>query len=150
MRRVGLRILGVVLVVCSTMSVLHSCGSKAGGKTTAASTTISLDNAQCVDLADTLRVDTIDFGRVRTGDVVSRIFALGNNSEGPVVVVSTDTACGCLELTYSKEPIKAGEKSSATMTFYSSGYNYFYPRTFYINTTLSRQPKKIVVVADME
>lgn len=149
MRYVSLRIIGVALFVGATMGMLLSCGSKSGGKTTASSQT-SLDGAQCIDLADSLKVDTIDFGRVRTGDVVSRIFALGNSSEGPVVVVSTNTSCGCLELTYPKEPIKSGEKAEATMKFISSGYNYFYPRTFYINTTLSRQPKTIVVVADME
>lgn len=111
---------------------------------------ISLDAAQCVDLADTLRVDTIDFGRVRKGDVVSRTFALGNSSEAPIVVVGTETACGCLELSYPKNPVMAGTRAEATMKFNSSGYNYFLPRSSYIKTTYSRTPRLIVVTADME
>lgn len=147
-RNKGVRFLSVALFVGATLSMFMACGSKTKDKAT--NTGSLLDKAQCVDLADTLSVDTISFGRVRTGDVVSRTFALSNSSESPVVVISTNTACGCLELTYPKEPVKSGERAEATMKFISSGYNYFYPRTFYINTTVSRLPKKIVVTADME
>lgn len=143
------RILQRVLLMGVFSVMLCACGQKSGG-VTHSEIESSLEDVQCVDLTDTLRVDTVNFGRVRMGDVVSRTFALGNGSEGPVVVISTETACGCLELTYPKQPIASGEKAAATMTFYSSGYNYFYPRAFYIKTSASRTPRKIVVTADME
>ena len=99
---------------------------------------------------DTLRTDTLNFGKVRAGEVVERTFFLSNTSEAPVLIVTTDTSCGCLEMEYPREPIVAGGSVNAKMTFYSSGYNYFPPRAFYIVTTLSHTPKKLVVVADME
>jgi hypothetical protein len=136
-------LLGALLAV-----FMCSCGQR-GSKVHESSPAL-LDAAQCVDLADTLRVDTIDFGRVRRGDVVSRTFALGNSSEGPIVVVGTETACGCLELSYPKSPVVAGTRAEATMRFNSSGYNYFPPRSFYIKTTYSSHPRLIVVTADVE
>ena len=87
---------------------------------------------------------------IAAGEVVERSFALVNEGEAPVVVVTTDTSCGCLELDYSKEPIRSGNKSVARLTFYSSGYTYFVPRAFYIVSTASIAPKKLVVVAEME
>lgn len=108
------------------------------------------DKRQEVSLVDTLRTDTLNFGKVRAGEVVERTFFLSNTSEAPVLIVTTDTSCGCLEMEYPREPIVAGGSVNAKMTFYSSGYNYFPPRAFYIVTTLSHTPKKLVVVADME
>lgn len=105
---------------------------------------------QTVSLIDTLRTDTLHFGKVRAGEVVERTFSLSNPSEAPVLIVATDTSCGCLEMEYPREPISAGDKVSAKMTFYSSGYNYFPPRAFYIITSASHTPKKLVVTADME
>lgn len=108
------------------------------------------DHLQTIVLTDSMRVDTIDFGRVRAGEVVERTVALENKGVAPLVIVTTDTSCGCLELDYVREPISAGEKSVAKMTFYSSGYNYFVPRAFYIVTSATMGPKKIIVTADME
>lgn len=124
---------------------LSSCGGRSVRRTLAAT-----DKRQAISLVDTLRTDTLDFGRVRAGEIVEREFLLTNPSETPVVVVTTDTSCGCLQMDYSREPLMAGESAVAKMTFYSSGYNYFVPRAFYIVTSASHAPKKILVTAEME
>ncbi|MBO7197340.1 MAG: DUF1573 domain-containing protein [Tidjanibacter sp.] len=134
-----------VLVVAFAV-LLMGCGGRPSRKAQG----VSPDLLQAISLSDSLRVDTIDFGKVRAGEVVERSFALVNEGEAPVVVVTTDTSCGCLELDYSKEPIRSGKKSVARLTFYSSGYTYFVPRAFYIVSTASLAPKKLVVVAEME
>ena len=110
---------------------------------------MALEQLQCIDLTDTLRVDTIHFGQVRTGEVLVRSLALKNGSESPVVLISTDTSCGCLELEYPKEPLQAGQMVEAKMSFYSSGYNYFVPRSFMLVTSASKSPKRLVVTADI-
>lgn len=103
-----------------------------------------------IDLADVARVDTLHFGRVRAGEVVEMLLTLQNGSTAPILPLATETSCGCLEMELPKEPLQAGTKRSAKMFFYSSGYNYFYPRTFYIRTTASTEPKRLIVMADME
>lgn len=124
------------------------CALSCGGRT--ARQVAVVGNRQVISLVDTLRVDTLDFGKVRAGEVVERDFLLSNPSAEPVVILSTETSCGCLEMEYPHEPVMAGTNSVAKMTFYSSGYNYFVPRAFYITTSASHSPKKLVVVADME
>lgn len=103
-----------------------------------------------IDLADTQRVDTLHFGRVRAGEVVEMALALRNGSSAPIVPLATETSCGCLEMELPKEPIAAGGAKVVKMFFYSSGYNYFPPRTFYIKTSAGTEPKRLVVRADME
>lgn len=107
------------------------------------------DKLQVVNLTDGLKVDTIDMGRVRTGEVVSRNIALKGSDSGPTLITSTDTSCGCLELACPDEPIAIGGKVVAEMTFYSAGYNYFVPRSFTIYSS-SGVAKRLVVVATME
>lgn len=115
------------------------------------SNTIELvsDKLQVVCLTDSLTTDTLDMGRVSTGEVVSRHIALKNGSEGKLIITSTDTSCGCLELAYPTEPIAAGAKVAAEMTFYSAGYNYFVPRTFTIYSSTG-VAKRLIVTAQME
>ena len=110
----------------------------------------SVEKGLTFSLLDTLRTDTLHFGKVRAGEVVERSFALSNTSAQPLLILSTETSCGCLVLDYPQEPIASGESQQVMMTFYSSGYNYFVPRAFYITTSASATPKKILVTADME
>ena len=133
------------MVVAFAFLLLLSCGGQKRAKVS-----VHTDHRQVVSLVDTLRADTLHFGKVRAGEVVERTLLLANPSTAPVVIVTTDTSCGCLKMDYSREPLSAGEKTEATMTFYSSGYNYFVPRAFYIVTSASLAPKKLVVTADME
>lgn len=134
-----------LLVMVAFAFLLLSCGGRK--RVSADSVT---DRRQVVSLVDTLACDTLDFGKVRAGEVVERSFVLSNPSEAPLIIVTTDTSCGCLKLEYERKPISAGDRSEATMIFYSSGYNYFVPRAFYITTSASLMPKKIIVTADME
>lgn len=105
---------------------------------------------QAIDLGDTAKVDTLDFGVVKTGEVLSRQVALANSGDVPVVVTSTETSCGCLRLDYPSEPVEKGKKVVAEMWFDAAGYTFFYPRAFYLRGTMAGGEKKIVVVARME
>lgn len=124
---------------------LVACGGRKEPKSTS-----GVEKGITFSLLDTLRTDTLHFGKVRAGEVVERSFALSNTSAQPLLILGTETSCGCLSLDYPQEPIASGESQQVRMTFYSSGYNYFVPRAFYITTSASATPKKILVTADME
>ncbi len=126
--------------------LLVGCG---GGGTRRGAAIDNLAGRTIIDISNR-QVDTLCFGRVRAGEVVELALAFTNTSDRPILMLSTETSCGCLELEFSKEPLRMGEKSAGKMTFYSSGYNYFPPRAFYIVTSASMEPKKLIVVADME
>ena len=134
----------------------YGCGPKGGrrggaeGEMAALSAEL-VQMLQPIDLADSHKVDTIDFGVVKTGEVVSRRIALTNSGQQPKIVTSTETVCGCLRLDYPKEPIAQGERRVAEMWFDSAGYTFFLPRTFYLRGTSEGDViKTIVVVARME
>lgn len=140
----GVNIIAKCCLLCVVAFALFctSCGGRRGSTAKG-----SLESFQSIDLVDTLSVDTIDFGRVRSGEVLVRPLALCNSSQRPVVLITTNTSCGCLELDYPKEPVVAGGAVKAEMTFFSSGYNYFPPRSFLLVTSASMSPKKLVVTA---
>lgn len=132
-----------LLRVVAFALLCSSCGGRRGTKSA------DLSLLQRVDIADVATADTIDFGRVRPGEVLTRSLTLANDSQSPVLIVSTDTSCGCLEMEYPEEPIGAGKVVEVKLTFYSSGYNYFAPRSFYLNTSAANEPKRLVVTATM-
>lgn len=135
--------LAMLLVAASLLMV--SCGGRGGARKR-----VQVEVGKVVDLASK-SVDTLDFGKVRAGEVLELPLTLTNSSSSPIVVVTTDTSCGCLEMTdYSRQPLYGGAKEQAKMMFYSSGYNYFPPRAFYIVTSSSLEPKKLIVTAEME
>ena len=129
----------------------YGCVGKAGKKVQSEMASSALVEAlQAIDLSDTAKVDTLDFGVVKTGEVLSRQVALTNSGEAPVVVASTETSCGCLRLEYPTVPIEKGKKVVAEMWFDAAGYTFFYPRAFYLRGSMAGGEKKIVVVAEME
>lgn len=140
------------LLVAVACLLCVGCGTKSGRKATTAEVQnrVAPEGLHSVDMAAVEVADTINFGRVRTGEVVSRTFALHNTTQRPMAVVGTQTSCGCLWLDYDKSAVPAGAKLAVEMTFDSAGYDYFVPRSFYITTTLSEKAKKVVVVATME
>lgn len=105
---------------------------------------------QNIDLADTQKCDTINFGVIKTGEVVSRRLVLSNGGASPVVITGTQTSCGCLRLDYPVGAIAAGEKVVAEMWFDSAGYTFWMPRAFEVEGTMAKGPKKIIIVAEME
>lgn len=139
----------LVLTVACLLCV--GCGARGRHRTTTATEQkVALEGLQSVDVGNVESVDTINFGRVRMGEVVSRTFALHNTAKRPMAVVGTQTSCGCLWLDYEKASVPAGAKLAVEMNFDSAGYDYFVPRAFYITTTLFEKAKKVVVVATME
>lgn len=142
------------LAVAVVAFLAIGCGPKGGRKSEGAGADAGaaslVEMLQSIDLADTERVDTISFGVVKTGEVVSRQVALANGGEAPLVITATNTSCGCLKLDYPDTPIPSGAKVAATMWFDSAGYTFFYPRAFYLQGTMAGGEKKIVVVAEME
>ncbi len=59
-----------------------------------------------------------DFGTIREVDgKVSHTFTFTNTGPVPFVIEEIQTSCGCTVPTYSRTPIKPGEKSTVTVTY---------------------------------
>lgn len=58
-----------------------------------------------------------DFGSVVCENKThSCAFAVENQTDKPLVILSVNTSCSCLKATYSRRPMKIGQKSEITIT----------------------------------
>lgn len=62
-----------------------------------------------------------DFGTIKEGDVVEKIFEFENTGEAPLIISSATASCGCTVPEWPKEPIAVGEKGKIKVKFNSKG-----------------------------
>lgn len=114
-----------------------------------ASTTLQGITLSAERLASGKGVDTIYMGRVSAGEVVSRKLSLRNASEEPLVMLSSRTTCGCVAVDYPQEPIRAKEHTQIEVRFDSAGYGGRFTQSLYLQTSLSDEPHRLVITADV-
>ncbi|MCC5943963.1 MAG: DUF1573 domain-containing protein [Bernardetiaceae bacterium] len=78
-----------------------------------------------------------DFGEIKQGESVTRIFKFENTGAYPLVISQVRTTCGCTAPTWPREPIAPGEKSEITIVFNSRG-------------KMGKQRKTITVISNAE
>ena len=76
-----------------------------------------------------------DFGRILEGETVSYEFTFTNTGKADLIVADVTTSCGCAVPSYSKIPIRSGNKGTIKVSFNSQGRR-------------GLQTKSIVVVAN--
>ncbi|REE00586.1 DUF1573 domain-containing protein [Marinoscillum furvescens] len=62
-----------------------------------------------------------DFGEIKEGDVVEKIFKFKNTGEAPLIISSATASCGCTVPVWPKEPIGVGEEGEIKVRFDSKG-----------------------------
>jgi len=103
------KIFGVIFLV-----VLFSCTSNSTQKETTsvqttANTTIEFTN------------DTHNFGTLEAGEIVVYTFEFTNTGNFDDRIEDLDCTCGCVNTSFSKEPVKPGEKGRIEVEFDSAG-----------------------------
>ncbi len=100
--------------------------------------------------AEQRAVDTLDMGRMADGEVVSRMVALRNDGDVPLLFVRTSTSCGCVSVELPEEPLAAGDEVVVPFRFDSAGYGGIHvARPIYIYTSISDEPLMVVVIAEV-
>lgn len=65
---------------------------------------------------------THDFGTIKEGDVVTKIFKFKNTGEAPLIISNATSSCGCTVPSYPKdEPIAPGEEGEIEVKYNSRG-----------------------------
>lgn len=94
--------------------------------------------------------DTLDFGRINSGEVVEVYAALRNSGDTPFVIISGETGCGCTTIDYPKEPIKPGEQKLILLKFDSKSLSGWQLKLMKIRTSLASEPIKVYITAQVE
>jgi hypothetical protein len=67
----------------------------------------------------TFKSKDYDFGLVIQGEKVSHSFSFTNTGKSDLVISGANASCGCTVPTYSKQPVKPGEKGEIEVVFNS-------------------------------
>lgn len=113
-------------------------------------TTRTAPTGQIISINQSLTPDTVDMGTLRSGEVLTKNITLRNDTDSPVVLLSSRTSCGCLRVSLPDAPVKPAEQFAAEVTFDSAGYLYWLPHTIEISTSFADRPLNIVVTATIK
>lgn len=94
-------------------------------------------------------VDTLDFGRMRSGEIVEQTVGLRNGSSRPLVVLHTETSCGCTALDFDRAPVRSGDTLAVGIRFDSRGFEGWQWKRILIYTSLSESPVTVYVEAEV-
>lgn len=113
------------------------------------STTIQGITLSAERLTSGKAIDTVYMGRVGAGEVVTRKLAIRNADTTALAILGTRTTCGCVAAEFSSEPIRAKRSATFDVRFDSAGYGGRFSQSIYITTSLSDEPLRLVVTADV-
>lgn len=158
-----MKFLDILVVGITVALLLGSCGSRTNkaierelAHTTEAhhnhehtSTTIQGITLSAERLTSGKAIDTVYMGRVGAGEVVTRKMAIRNADTTALAILGTRTTCGCVAAEFSSEPIRAKRSATFDVRFDSAGYGGRFSQSIYITTSLSDEPLRLVVTADV-
>ncbi|MBE0638611.1 MAG: DUF1573 domain-containing protein [Bacteroidales bacterium] len=78
--------------------------------------------------------DTHDFGRIILGEKVTYSFKFTNTGQSELIISNVSSSCGCTVPTFTKTPIKVGEKGIISVAFDSENRKGFQHKTITVMT----------------
>lgn len=157
MRNSIIRFVAIFFAVTLALAAT-SCGGKTQPATNEAT---SAEAAQThtpqrpvVAMSDSLlrdrAADTIQMGRIRSGEIVVKELTLRNAGDTPLVITGLEKTCDCLGLTYPRAPLRPGEEGVMELSFDTSRLSGWVYKTIGLRTSLGTRAHILVVMADIE
>jgi hypothetical protein len=137
-----------VIVFIGIVTLLVACGGRGKAKVEA------VEQGQVVALSDSIvehrRADTIDFGRLRAGELATREFVLRNDGDKALVVIQVDLSCGCVSADYPREPLMPGGQAPMSLTLDTKDLRGWVFKTVGVRTSLAARPYTLCITAEVE
>jgi len=83
---------------------------------------------------------TLDFGKVKQGEILKHSFALKNDSSKILNIKDVNTSCGCTASKIAKKTLAPGESTVIDVSFKSKGYSGQITQFIYVNTDSTEKP----------
>ncbi len=96
------------------------------------------------------RVDTIEFGRVRAGEMITRDFVIKNSGDKALVITQLDLSCGCVKAEYPREPLMPGAEAPMTLTLDTHDLIGWVFKSVGVRTSLGSAPYTLYIIAEVE
>lgn len=95
--------------------------------------------------------DSIDFGKIKQGEVLTHVFVFQNVGEETLKIKSVQSSCGCTAALITKKEIVPGEKGEVKVTFNSRGFRGKVNKYIYVETNDPAQSsKRLSISANIE
>ena len=135
----GCTAVGVVLVL------LCGCGSRSGHRTFSGPVIAVSAESLHTDMSDTLR-----FGRLHSGETARLEAGFCNRGGEPLVVVRSESSCGCTSLEYDAQPIMPGDTLRVAVRFDTSGQRGWLFKVLRVYFSGGERPLRLYVEADVQ
>lgn len=86
----------------------------------------------------------IDMGTFDWRKEQKAVFTLTNTGESPLVIIDVATSCGCVSVSYSKEPVRPGKEISLNITYKADHPEYF-NKTITVYCNAKASPLKVEI-----
>lgn len=91
-----------------------------------------------------------NFGAVQAGELLSYSFKFSNDGGGELRIDSVETDCGCLEVSFPHESIKAGEDNYIEVLFNSAGEVGNVLKQIRVFTNAGKTAQELMITAKVE
>lgn len=102
------------------------------------------------DTLGTAPSDTLQLGRMRSGEIVAQAVGVINNSPTPLVITRTESSCGCTDIDYPSQPIGVGDTARIAIRFDSQGFYGWQFKRVRLYTSAALSPITIYIEAEVE
>jgi hypothetical protein len=119
-----------VLLILALLFSFASCYANNPGK----------DQGPVVSAAKMIDPFTLDFGKVKQGEVLKHSFILKNDSKKLLIIKDVNTSCGCTASKAGKKTLAPGESTTIDISFNTKGYSGQVSQFIYVNTDSIDKP----------
>ena len=150
MKKALFPIAGLAALLIAGCQEPETANASAGSNTDTLLSTAMVQNANTASGTDTAVLgrmsqiqfaDTVhDFGAIREGEQVVYDFRFTNTGTSPLLVVGTNTTCGCTASDYPREPIAPGQSASIKAKFDSKGKSGLQDKAITVSTNAAYTP----------
>lgn len=141
------------LTLLITLCVLLTVGCKPKGDVKRLEPTQSVE-MQSVAYSDEaleqgLR-DTLDFGKMRQGEIIAKKLEVKNEGQRPMVMLRHVTTCGCVSVLYDRKPVAPGESAVIEFELDSKSLQGWQMKLMEFYFADKGTPMKIYIEAEVE
>ena len=94
--------------------------------------------------------DTINFGKMRQGEIIAKHLSVKNGGEKPMVLLRHITTCGCVNVTYDRKPVAPGESTTIEFELDSRSLQGWQMKLMEFSFADKDTPMKIYIEAEVE
>lgn len=105
-------------LACFVLATLVSCGN---AENAAEQTTDTTTNEASQGGKIEFEESVYDFGEVKEGEVVERVYTYTNTGTAPVILSQVSASCGCTTPSYTQTPVLPGKTGEIKVSFDSNG-----------------------------